>query len=237
MHIRICCLILLFFGGRVVAADDFAGQKSEWHGFDRFDFTVDSRQCWIVTPKTVAEGRPWIWRARFFGHEPQADIALLNEGFHLAYCDVGGFFGSPQAVKHWNAFYQVMTGKHGLAKQPALEGMSRGGLIIYNWAAANPDKVACIYGDAPVCDFKSWPGGKGKGQGGGGAWQQCLKAYGLSETDALEYKYNPIDNLKPLAAASVPLLHVVGDADVVVPVEENTAIVEARYKERNTLAE
>ena len=43
--------------------------------------------------------------------------------------------------------------------------MSRGGLIIYNWATANPKKVACIYGDAPVCDFKSWPGGKGKGKG------------------------------------------------------------------------
>ena len=182
-------------------------------------------------PKSVAEGRPWIWRARFFGHEPQADIALLNEGFHLAYCDVGGLFGNPQSVQHWNAFYRVMTERHRLSKRPALEGMSRGGLIIYNWAAANPDKLACIYGDAPVCDFKSWPGGKGKGQGGGAAWQQCLDAHGLTEAEGLEYKNNPIDNLKPLADAGVPLLHIVGDADVVVPVEENTAIVERRYKE------
>jgi hypothetical protein len=36
--------------------------------------------------------------------------------------------------------------------------MSRGGLIIYNCAVANPEKVAAIYGDAPVMDFKSWPG-------------------------------------------------------------------------------
>ncbi|MEK6234719.1 MAG: prolyl oligopeptidase family serine peptidase, partial [Planctomycetales bacterium] len=147
-----------------------------------------------------------------------------------AYCDVGGMFGNPQAVKHWNAFYQVLTERHGLAKRPALEGMSRGGLIIYNWAKANPDKVACIYGDAPVCDFKSWPGGKGKGKGGGGTWQQCLKAYGFSEEEALAYQGNPIDGLESLARAGVPLLHVVGDADDVVPVEENTAIIEARYK-------
>ena len=33
------------------------------------------------------------------------------------------------------------------------------------------------------------------------------------------------------ARAGVPLLHVVGDADDVVPVEENTAIMESRYKE------
>jgi pimeloyl-ACP methyl ester carboxylesterase len=47
----------------------------------------------------------------------------------------------------------------------------------------------------------------------------------------LAYNLNPIDNLEPLAKARVPLLHVVGDADTVVPVAENTAIVENRYKE------
>ena len=51
-----------------------------------------------------------------------------------------------------------------------------------------------------------------------------------SEKKALRYKGNPIDNLKPLASAKVPLLHVVGDVDKVVPVVENTAIVEKRYK-------
>jgi hypothetical protein len=67
-------------------AADFPGPKSEWQGFDRYDFSVDGRKCWVVAPKVAAEGKPWIWRARFFRHEPQADIALLGEGFHLAYC-------------------------------------------------------------------------------------------------------------------------------------------------------
>ena len=47
----------------------------------------------------------------------------------------------------------------------------------------------------------------------------------------MAYKKNPIDNLAPLAKAKIPLLHVVGAADPVVPVEENTAIIEKRYKE------
>ena len=230
MPIRSWLVVLLLAGCSVTTAAEFPGAKSAWQGFDRYDFTVDGRRCWVVTPQAEAEGRPWIWRARFFGHEPQADIALLKEGFHLAYCDVGGLYGNPQAVMHWNAFYQLLTEKHGFARRPALEGMSRGGLIIYNWAAANPDKVACIYGDAPVCDFKSWPGGKGKGKGSPGSWTQCLEVYGFTEAEGLAYEGNPIDRLKPLAEAHVPLLHVVGDADVVVPVKENTAIIEARYK-------
>ena len=207
------------------AGAGFEGKKGSWQGFDRYDFVVDGRRCWIVAPKAAAKGRPWIWRARFFGHEPQTDIALLNKGFHVVYMDVANLFGAPKAVAHWNAFYAYLTGKHGFAKKAALEGMSRGGLIIYNWAAANPDKVACIYGDAPVCDFKSWPGKRG-----GGTWQACLKAYGLTEEQALAYKGNPIDNLAPLAKAKVPLLNICGGADKVVPVAENTAILQERYE-------
>lgn len=209
----------------------FPGKKSPWNGYDRYDFTIDGRNCWVVTPKSPAPGKPWIWRARFFGHEPQTDLALLARGFHLVYMDVVGMLGSPQAVAHWNAFYDDLTRQHGFAKRMALEGMSRGGLYIYNWAAANPEKVACIYADNPVCDFKSWPGGKGKAKGSPSEWQRCLKAYGLTEEQAMVYKGNPIDRLEPLAKAGVPLLHVCGDADSVVPMEENTNILERRYKQ------
>ena len=230
MRMIACCLLSIVASELAAVSAELGGDRSQWQGFTRWDFQVDGRRCWVVAPKSPAPGRPWIWRARFFGHEPQADIALLKHGFHVAYCDVAGLFGSPQAVRHWTAFYRVMTEEHGFAKRPALEGMSRGGLIIYNWAAAHPDKVACIYGDAPVVDFKSWPAGKGKGKGSPKAWMDCLKAYGLTEAEALAYKRNPIDNLAPLAQAGVPLLHVVGDADVVVPVAENTAILEQRYR-------
>ena len=227
-------LLVMALTAGLAAADKtapFPGAKSKWFGYDRYDFPLDGRACLVVAPKTAAEGKPWIWRARFFGHEPQADLALLAKGFHLVYCDVAEMFGNAEAIRHWNAFYKFLVEEHGFAKKAALEGMSRGGLYIYNWAAANPDKVACIYADAPVCDFKSWPGGKGKGCGSPGDWKLCLKMYGLSEAEAMAYKHNPIDNLAPLAAAGVPLLHVVGDADDVVPIAENTAIVEKRYKE------
>ncbi|MCK4294422.1 MAG: prolyl oligopeptidase family serine peptidase [Planctomycetes bacterium] len=217
-------------GGTQTFSTTFPGSKSDWNGYDRYDFEVDGRKCCVVAPKVAAPGRPWIWRARFFGHEPQVDTALLSRGFHLSYMDVAGLFGSPRAVAHWNAFYRYLTENFALSDRVALEGMSRGGLIVYNWAAANPNKVSCIYADAPVCDFKSWPGGKGKGRGSPADWTNCLKAYGLTEKQAMNYKKNPIDNLRLLAAAGIPLLHMCGDADEVVPIEENTRIVEKRYK-------
>lgn len=211
-------------------AASFPGKRSEFHSFARHDFEHEGRRCIIVAPEKPAEGKPWIWRARFFGHEPQTDVELLKRGWHVAYADVGGLFGSPNATAIWDSFYARVTTEFGFHPRPALEGMSRGGLIIFNWAKKNPDKISCIYADAPVCDINSWPGGKGSGKGSSNAWKQCLDAWGYSETEAKSAKTNPIDGLESLAAARIPLLHIVGDADVVVPVTENTAILERRYK-------
>jgi len=203
---------------------------STWEGFERRDFKIDGRNCLLVVPASPARRKPWIWRTEFFGHQPQADLALLHKGFHLAYMDVQNMYGAPVALDHMDRFHEHLTAVRGLAPKTVLEGFSRGGLFALNWAARHPERVACVYNDAPVCDFKSWPGGKGKGKGSPGDWQKCLKVYGLTEQQALEYNLNPVDNLEGLAKAKVPLLHVCGDADEVVPIDENTRLVEKRYQ-------
>ena len=217
-------------GKKSMSSSTWSGKRSSFHGYELVDFKLGEVPCKVVIPKKIADGKPWVLRARFWGHQPQFDIAMLKAGHHIVYCDVGNLFGSPEAVRRWDELYNYLRFEHLFADRAILEGMSRGGLIIYNWAAANPDKVAAIYGDAPVMDFKSWPGGKGKGKGDGKSWKTCLEAYGISEEGALSYKGNPLDNLAPLAKAGVPIIHVVGDADEVVPVAENTAIAEARYQ-------
>lgn len=204
---------------------------SDWNGYKQLNFEVDGRACLLVEPKKPAPGNPWIWRTEFFGHEPQGDLALLALGYHVAYMDVQNMYGSPTAMGHMDAFYDYLVVEYRLSPKVFLEGFSRGGLFAFNWAARHPQQVAGLYVDAPVCDFKSWPGGKGKGDGSPVDWEQCMEAYGLSEEEAMAYEFNPIDNLKPLAEAKIPILSICGDADTVVPFAENTAIVEKRYKE------
>lgn len=204
-------------------------ERFSFHGYRGFNFKHNGAACKVVEPMVAAEGRPWVWRARFWGHEPQLDLAMLERGFHVVYCDVGNLFGNPQAVERWDGFYAAMR-EAGLGEDLVLEGMSRGGLIIYNWAKANPDKVSAIYADAPVCDIRSWPGGKGTGIGAPRAWLQCLAAYGMTDEQSAQFIGDPIDGLEPLAQVGVPLLHVVGDADQVVPVAENTAVLAERYR-------
>ncbi|MBN2514281.1 MAG: hypothetical protein JXB18_15185 [Sedimentisphaerales bacterium] len=217
--------------GHAYRSAPLPGSCSDWYGYQKYDFPYDGRNCTIVAPKVEAAGRPWIWRARFFGHEPQTDLWLLARGFHVVYMDVADLFGAPVAVAHWNAFYRYLTGEFDFSPKPALEGMSRGGLIVMNWAKKNPNCVSCIYIDAPICDIRSWPGGKGACASGDPVlWKKCLEAYGLSEEEAETFADNPVDNMGPLAKANVPILSVCGDADTAAIMDENIRVLEKRYK-------
>lgn len=205
-------------------------EVSSFYGYDCADFKFEDRSAKIVKPRVTAEGKPWVWRARFWGHEPQTDIALLDRGFHIVYCDPTELFGSDNAVKLWNNFYDLIQ-KMGLSEKAVLEGMSRGGVYAYNWAAVNPDKVVCVYADAPVLDLKSWPGGKGRGTGSPDDLEKLKKEYGLkSDKDFLKFKNSPIDKVPEIVKGGYPMLHVVGESDDVVPVNENTGIFERDVK-------
>jgi lysophospholipase L1-like esterase/pimeloyl-ACP methyl ester carboxylesterase len=212
-----------------------AAKPFNFYGFQGYDFTFRGRNAKIVIPKIAAPGHPWVWRARFWGHEPQTDIALLERGFHVVYCDVSEMFGNKQALSIWNDYYKLLT-RAGLAKKSVMEGMSRGGVYIYRWAATYPKRVSAIYADAPVLDLKSWPGGKGKGKGKGKGspetWDIFKKDFNIkSEDEATAFKGNPINLTRKLAKAGFPMLHVVGDADDVVPVAENTALFEQKIRD------
>lgn len=203
---------------------------SEWNGFPSIQFKVEDRNATLVLPRIPAENRPWIWRQEFFGHAPQADVALLKEGFHVAYVDVQNMYGAPCAMKIMDTFYETLVRDYRLSPKTVLEGFSRGGLFSFNWAALHPGRVAAIYADAPVCDIASWPGGQGKGKGSPEDWLRLLGVYGVTEKEALSGKLSPVNNLAPLAKARIPVLAVVGDADDVVPLEENMAVVERKYR-------
>ena len=141
-----CVCSLFAFQGY---SSDYPGEVSEWQGFARHVFDVNERTCTLVVPATPAEGRPWVLYASTL--EKDNDIAriLLDKGFHVAYMDVAKFYGNSDGVANWDAFYAWARETLQLAEKAVLAGTAQGTLLIYNWAAANPDKAACIYVELP----------------------------------------------------------------------------------------
>lgn len=202
---------------------------TSWKGFEKVEFPFEGTTAWYVKPKQALPGNPWVWRAHFPAFHTEMDSILLSRGFHVAYVNTNDLFGHPKAMRLWDQFYEYLTAKKNFAPKVALEGVSRGGLYIYGWAKRNPSKVSCIYAEAPVCDPKSWPGGKGKGTGSPKDWQNWLDLYGFTEETAQDFKNIPLNDLADMAAFKIPVLHVISLQDKIVPPDENTFPLIATY--------
>ena len=189
-------------------------------------FEVGGREAFLIAPGNPAKGPvPWVWYAPTLkplpGPEERWMIQkFLDAGVAVAGVDVGESYGSPAGRAGFTAFYEEMTGPRGFSKKPAMLGRSRGGLQVYNWAAEHPQQVSCIAGIYPVCNPASWPG-----------LEKAAPAYGMT-TEQLKgvlAEHNPVSRLKSLAEAKVPLFHIHGDVDTVVPLEANSGAVAEAY--------
>lgn len=206
---------------------------SSFNGYACADFVLDGREAKIVQPKWSAPGHPWVWRARFWGHEPQAEIALLERGFHIVYSDVSELFGNKEAIQRWNKFYKILH-QSGLSQKAVMEGMSRGAVYVLNWAAENSGKVACVYIDNPVLDLKSWPAGLGRVAASKQELELLKQDFHLTnEADIKHFKGSPLDKVKQIVKGNYPILILCADADEALPPEENTLLFERKMKEQN----
>lgn len=145
---------------------------------------------------------------------------FLDSGIAIAGIDVGESYGNPQGRLLYSSLHQELTQQRGYSAKPVLLARSRGGLMTLAWAADNPDKVAAWAGIYPVTNIASYPG--------------IARAASAYQTDAAGLteqlpQHNPIDRLKPLANANIPLFAIHGDSDKLVPLDKNSGVVKERY--------
>ena len=190
-------------------------------------FDVEGCPAFLIRPqgKPAVSPMPWVWYAPVISSPNPAHAWMLRQwlkkGIGMAGVNVGESFGNPRGRAVFTALWKTLGTRYGMSRRPCLLPQSRGGLMLYNWAAENPNRVACIAGIYTVCDLRSYPG-----------LNRARGAYGLSEAELAAQlgRHNPIDRLAPLAKAKVPILHVHGDADKVVPLERNSGELARRYR-------
>ena len=197
---------------------------------ERQTFSVADHRAFILAPPDSArvEGpMPWIWYAPTLGRNLPGSAEkwmfdrLQAAGIAIAGVDVGESYGSPKGRAVFQALYDELTQNRGFSTKPVLLARSRGGLMLYSWAVAHPDAVGGVAGIYPVCNIASYPG-----------VARAAPAYGMTAEELADKlaDYNPVDRLQKLAAARVPILHLQGDSDRVVPHEKNSGLLAERYR-------
>ena len=198
-------------------------------------FTVAGRPAFVIRPaEKKLEPTPWVLYAPTLGTNLPGNAEawmfkrFLGAGIAIAGVNVGESYGSPAGRKTYTALYDKLVKDEGFDTKVSLLARSRGGLMLYCWAAENPEKIRCITGIYPVCNLASYPG-----------LRRACGAYGMTQGQLAEalVKHNPVDRLAPLAAAGVPIFHIHGDKDRVVPLAANSGLVAERYKAAGGLME
>ena len=126
--------------------------------WERFKF--EDKDAFILMPKKHSElNIPWVFYAptlRGLPNERDEGWMInhfLEAGIAVAGIDVGESYGNIEGRNLYSKFHNFLTQRKKFNPKACLLARSRGGLMLYNWAANNPKKVKCIAGIYPVCNL------------------------------------------------------------------------------------
>ena len=197
------------------------------------NFLFENHKAIIVHPKEGRLNGFLAVKTEYWGAFPEAiEIPLLDNGFHLCYIENDNRFGVNEDLDRKARLLRFVQAKYGLQSKCILVGMSCGGMIAIKMAARYPELIKCLYLDAPVVNYMSWPCGFGISKFVPSDHSEILNALGLKDiSQLLACRDMPLDVLPILVENKIPTVMVSGDSDQVVPYCENGALLEKAYKD------
>ena len=207
-----------------------------WHGFEFESFVFEGHEAILVFPTTADEKKNWALKTEYWDAFPEEEIELLNQGFHVAWVDNVTRFATKEDCDTKARFVKFLSEKYGLRDKCVPVGLSCGGAHAVNFAGYHPECVICMFIDAPVLNFCSYPG-KLKNDHTERVWtREFVVAYpGVTRADLLCFEPHPLNRIDTLKKHKIPVIMVYGTDDAVVPYHENGQLMEEKYTDAHDL--
>jgi len=209
-----------------------------WNGFECKRFVFEEHDAIVVIPKEDTLNGYLAVKTEYWDAFPEAaEIDLLKNGFYLCFIKNDTRFGTNSDLDRKARFVRYVQAEYHLKPKCVPVGMSCGGLIAIKFAARYPELIKCMYLDAPVVNYLSWPCGFGESKSQMGT-QEIFDALNFSSvSELLACREMPLDKLPILIANRIPVVLVSGDRDQSVPFCENGFWVQKAYKDTGTTIE
>ena len=207
-----------------------------WYGFERIDFEFEGKAATVVFPKKKEVGGNWLLKTEYWEAFPDAEIDLLNRGFHLAYIQNISRFATKEDCDRKHRFVQYVSEKFSVRNKCVPVGYSLGGAHAVNFAGFYPDDVCCIYLDAPVLNFCDYPG-RMPSEECEGVWEnEFVYAYpGITRAKLLNFSNHPLNKINVLKKHKIPIIMLYGTEDRSVNYSLNGRLLEMEYEDCPTL--
>lgn len=200
-----------------------------WNGFTLERETFSGKELITVFPKKP-NGK-WAIKTEYFDAFPDVQIKLLEMGYHIFHIKNITRWHKWEDTEARAELAEYVQKKYNLSKKCVIIGMSCGGMQGIYFAAKYPQYVSCMYLDAPVVNLLSCPAGLGKANDS--MMSEFEENKGMNLTQLLSYREHPLDYISDLVTNNIPIILVSGDADTVVPYDENGIFVNNAYTKNN----
>ena len=201
-----------------------------YEGYKQEEFLFENMTARVVIPDAPKKGAPLALKTEYWPAFPATEELLLKNGFYLCYVKNRNRWGIDEDLDRKARFIDYVSEKYQTSNKCVPVGMSCGGLIAINFAAKYPEKIACLYLDAPVTNFMSCPLGCGVGEPLAENNDEILNALQMTISQLISYRQMPMDRIPALIKNRLPLALVAGDSDKVVPYCENGIHLEKAYE-------
>ncbi len=204
-----------------------------WFGYNLEHKEIFCRDAIIVYPKEGTANGKWALKTEYFGAFPDAEIRLLEKGYHIAH-----IASKTRWYVHEDNDARVELAKYmhqtlGLSKKCVVVGMSCGGMQGIYFGAVYPEYVSCMYLDAPVVNLLSVVFGLGRTSTCKDLevfQKQFVEDKKMTLADTISYREHPLDYIPRLVQHRIPVVLVSGDSDTVVNFEENGLFLKEAYE-------
>lgn len=201
-----------------------------WKGFKAEKFEFEGKKAIIVFPEKTANGSFGL-KTEYWGAFPDVEIRMLKRGYHIAWVQNSSRFATKEDCDTKARFVKHIAKEYGLKEMCIPIGMSCGGAHAVQFAGFYPELTECMFIDAPVLNFLSYPGKLGAGQEE--IWEiEFRAAYpGVERYMLFGSEIHPMCRVNTLIEHKIPIIMVYGTEDQTVIYEENGALFAEAYKE------
>lgn len=205
--------------------------KNLWNDFIIEKFSFSEREAKIVYPNCKPNGK-LILKTEYWDAFPEFEIEMVKRGYYL--CNISHYTRwAPDEETHIMAdFVKYVANKLNIEAKCVTVGMSCGGLQAARLAQLYPEMVSVMYLDAPVLNILSMAG-LGACSCAQDFWNELVNTYRVDRSTIVNFRNSPIDHMDILIQNDIPVIIVYGNADTVVPYQENGQVLEDYYKAQN----
>ena len=205
---------------------------SDWFGFPCEEFLFEGRKAFLVFPKEADAQKNWTLKTEYRDAFPETELELLHRGFHAAFLTNHTRFGTTEDCDAKDRFAAYLHETYGLCEKCVPIGMSCGGAHAVQFAGYYPNRVKCMFIDAPVLNFLDFPARYGDPYCES-VWEtEFTRAYpGISRAKLLSFTEHPLNRIDALKTAKIPILLVYGTQDTTVFYAQNGKMMEEAYND------